>query len=173
MIVLVQPIANNLGRIGVPVSVAVCPLLAHLLQADDIDIEVVDRPGDLSELRVLIFLLIAVQVEREDFQPAAAGKVVAAKVVVPDRPARRIAGDRVLNAKCIVDLDLADPNACIISIRVPGAAPAPLVPVHPVEKARRNLRAAPVVCRPVNEHVLGLQGLAYGDRDWIVLLPVL
>ena len=43
-------------------------------QADDIDIEVVDGLGDLTELRVLVFFLIAVQVQREDLQPGAAGQ---------------------------------------------------------------------------------------------------
>src|SRR5512134_1129961 len=150
MIVLAQPVANDLGSIGVPVPVAVPPLLAYLLQADDIDIEVVDGSGNLTELRILVFLLIAVQVQREDLQPAVAGDVVVAEIVVPDRPARRFAADRVLNAKCIVDLDLAYPDARIILIRVSGAAaPAPLAPAHPSEEARRNARAAPVVRRPV------------------------
>ena len=56
MIVLAQAVANDLGRIGFPVSVAISPLLAHLLQADDIDIEVVDGtlgdgPKRFNELR--------------------------------------------------------------------------------------------------------------------------
>ena len=171
IIVLAQKVANDLGRIGVPVSVAIAPLLAHLLQADDIDIEVVDSPGNLTELRILVFLLIAVQVEREDLQAAAAGHVVVAEIVVPDRPARRFAADRVLNAKCIVGLDLADPDARVVSIRVSGAARTPLVPVHPIEEAGRNLSAAPVVRCPVNVDPLGLQGVAYGDRDRTVALP--
>ena len=43
--------------------------------------------------------------------------------------------------------------------------------MHPLKEAGGNLRAAPVVRRPVNVDVLGLQGVAYGDRDRIVALP--
>src|SRR5208337_678175 len=173
MIVLAQPGANDLGSVGVPIPAAICTRLAYLLQANHIDIEVVDRLGDLAELGVLVLLLIAVQVQGEDLQPAAPGEVVGAEIVVPDRPAWRFAPDRVLDAKRIVDPDLADPDTRIITIGVSCAVPVPLIPVRPVEEAGRNLRVAPVVRRPVNVDALGLQGVAYSNHDWIVALPLL
>src|SRR5271157_474520 len=156
MIVLAQPGANDLGSVGVPIPAAICTRLAYLLQANHIDIEVVDRLGDLAELGVLVLLLIAVQVQGEDLQPAAAGDVVAAEIVVPDRPAWRFATDRVLDAKRIVDLELSDPDARPVAIGVSGVASKLLVPIHAEEKAGRNPRAAPAVRGPVNKDALGL-----------------
>src|SRR5271166_5423714 len=71
MTVLAQLVANDLGRIRAPIPAAVPPGFTHLLQADDINIEVVDGLGDLTELRILVFFLVTVQVQREDFEPAA------------------------------------------------------------------------------------------------------
>ena len=40
----------------------------------------------LTELRLLIFFLVAMQVQRENFQSPAAGYVVVTEIVVPNRP---------------------------------------------------------------------------------------
>ena len=45
IIALAQLVVNDLGGIGGPVPAAVPPSFTDLLQADDIDIEVVDGPG--------------------------------------------------------------------------------------------------------------------------------
>ena len=85
IIALAQLVVNDLGGIGGPVPTTVPPSFTDLLQTDDIDIEVVDGPGYVTELRLLIFFLVAMQVQRENFQSPAAGYVVVTEIVVPDR----------------------------------------------------------------------------------------
>ena len=83
MILAVEALADDLGGVGVPVALAVVPVFAHLLQADQVDVQLVDGAGDLGKLVVLVGFLVGVQVEGEHLEVGVAGAVVAAAIVVP------------------------------------------------------------------------------------------
>ena len=164
MVLAVETLADDLGGVGVPVALAVVPVFAHFLQANQVDVEFVDGAGDLGELVVLVGFLVGVQVEREHLEVGMAGAVVAAAIVVPAFAGGRGAADGILDAVGIADAQAGGPDLHAVLVGVAGDALLGLVPVVAGVDAGGALLGAPAVVAPLDEDLLRRQAGAERPR---------
>jgi hypothetical protein len=124
-----QPLIDDSRRVRCPVPPAVVPELGHFLQADQVDVEFVDRPRDQRQFFVLPIFLTAMQVEDHHRQGSPPNDVVLTEVVVRERLLPRFARNPVLNAKSVVYRQFRLPDLAAVVIGVSRVAAKLALPV--------------------------------------------
>jgi hypothetical protein len=147
-----QLLVDDARRVRRPVARAVVPVLAHFLQADQVDPAFADRAGDRREFRELVFLLPGVQVQRQDLERAVLRAVVQAAAVVPDDAALRAAFDGELHPVGVPQRQAGGPDGPAVAVGVARVAAAGPVPMVAPEIGRRGPPRVPAVRRPVHRH---------------------
>ena len=158
-----QVFVDDARRVRRPVARAVVPVLAHFLQADQIDLPLADRAGDRREFLELVFLLPGVQVQRQDPERAMLGAVVQPAAVVPDDAAFRAALDGELHAVGVPQPQAGGPDGPAVAVGIARVAAAGPVPVVAPEIGRRGLLRVPAVRRPMHRHRFRLGFLPHRD----------
>ena len=129
-----------------PVAVPVVPVLSHLLEAHQIDVKVLNGPSDLPKLVVLVLLLIAMQVQRQNPQRTASRLVIGVVAVIPDNSLIRLALYRILDAIGMLYRHATCPNLPAVPVGIPRNAAARQVPVvRAIETGGHPLRL-PLIC---------------------------